>query len=151
VRSFPELVRRIVAEGHELGNHSDTHPDLTTLPDRQVVAELARAEAAVMAVTGQTTRPWFRPPLGARDERIRNLAAAMGYRTVYWTLDSTDWREETTAAMVRQRVLQYAGDGAIIVCHVGSQATGEALPSLLDDLIAAGYRPVTLSELLAAE
>jgi len=149
VRSFPDLVRRIAAEGHELGNHSDTHPDLTTLPDRQVVAELARAEAAVMAVTNQTTRPWFRPPLGARDERIRDLAAAMGYRTVYWTLDSTDWRAEVTAAMLRQRVLQYASDGAIIVFHVGSQATAEALPSLLDDLITAGYHPVALSELLA--
>jgi len=149
-RSSPELVRRIVAEGHELGNHSDTHPDLTTLPDRQVVAELTRAETTVIeAAAGQTTRPWFRPPLGARDERIRNLAAAMGYRTVYWTLDSTDWQEGTTAALVRQRVLQYASDGAIIVFHAGSQVTAEALPSLLDDLIAAGYRPVTLSELLA--
>ena len=150
-RSSPELVRRIVAEGHELGNHSDTHPDLTTLPDRQVVAELARAEATVMAATAQTTRPWFRQPSGARDERIRNLAAAMGYRTVYWTLDSTDWQEGTTAAMVRQRVRQQASDGAIIVFHVGSQATAEALPALLDDLIAAGYHPVALSALLAAE
>ena len=75
----------------------------------------------------------------------------MGYRTVYWTLDSTDWRAETTAAVVRQRVLQQASDGAIIVFHVGSQATAEALPALLDDLIAAGYHPVALSELLAAE
>jgi peptidoglycan/xylan/chitin deacetylase (PgdA/CDA1 family) len=75
----------------------------------------------------------------------------MGYRTVYWTLDSTDWRAEVTAEMVRERVLQRATDGAIVVLHVGSQATSETLPALLDELTAAGYRFVTMSELLEAE
>jgi peptidoglycan/xylan/chitin deacetylase (PgdA/CDA1 family) len=146
----PATVRAIAGAGHELGNHTYSHANLTRLSDDGIATELRRAESAVRAACGHGTHPFFRPPLGARDDRVLRAAAREGYTTVYWSTDSLDSvTPGITPDAIRERVAQRAQPGSIVLLHCGSQATAKALPDLLDDLERDGYSVVTLSELLA--
>jgi peptidoglycan/xylan/chitin deacetylase (PgdA/CDA1 family) len=101
---------------------------------------------------GRTTRPLWSPSAGYRDARVRSLAASLGYRPIYWTVDSGDWRVDATPELVQRRVLEGAENGAIIVLHFESPrtrtSTAVVLPTLIDQLRAGGYRLVTISELV---
>jgi peptidoglycan/xylan/chitin deacetylase (PgdA/CDA1 family) len=145
----PELVQEIVADGHELGNHSDTHPRFTELTDEKIEEELAAVEDWVTELTGQSTKPYFRPPYGNRDERVRRAVEENGYLTIMWTYHVWDWVEDRTAESVYNYSVDGASNGAIAVMHVGAEETAEALPWIIEELQARGYRLVTLSELLA--
>jgi len=147
IRKNPDLVRRIVAAGHEVGNHTFSHPDLRGLRDEDIGAQLRDTARLFYEVTGSQMVPYFRPPFGARDARVLRAAWAAGYRSVYWTLDSGDWREDATPEAVRERVLGQMQNGSIVVLHLGSWATARALPEILDGLQAAGYRLVTISQM----
>lgn len=149
VEENPELVRQIIADGHELGNHSYSHPDFTKLTEAEIKGELEKTEAIVQRLTGRTTIPFFRPPFGSYDARVREIVAKEGYHTIYWTLDSTDWREEATRSTVRDRILNYAASGSIVVSHLGSQVTAEALEEVIVGLRGKGFRLVTLSQILS--
>lgn len=147
----PKLVRRIAAAGHELGNHTYSHPDLRRLGASAVARELERTDALVREVAGRGTRPYFRPPFGARDRRVLREAARCGYRCVYWTTDSLDSvRAGITPRQIERRVLTRVHPGSIILMHCGSAATAQALPHLLAALQQKGYRVVTVGELMRA-
>ena len=90
IKENPDLVRQIVADGHEIANHTFTHPDLTQPGRRPIRKELADTEALMQETAGATTRPLFRPPYGAYDERVLRMVAGQGYLPIYWTLDSLD-------------------------------------------------------------
>ncbi|MBI4320445.1 MAG: polysaccharide deacetylase family protein [Chloroflexi bacterium] len=143
-----DLVRRIVADGHEVSNHSYSHPDMTTVGEDRIVSELARTEAAVQRIAGVTTKPYFRPPFGAYDARLLRILAQQGYRAIYWTLDSTDWRDDSTTQSVLRRVINSTGNGYIVVHHSSSPKTAEALRAILRELKAKGFALVKLSEML---
>jgi peptidoglycan/xylan/chitin deacetylase (PgdA/CDA1 family) len=145
----PELLRQTVADGHELGNHSDTHPDFRELTDEQIAQELAAVEKMVVEITGTSTKPYFRPPFGGRDERVWRAVQENGYVTIYWTYQVWDWVEDRTTEKVYNYTIEGACNGAIVVMHVGAQETADALPAIIDELRARGYRLVTLSELLS--
>jgi peptidoglycan/xylan/chitin deacetylase (PgdA/CDA1 family) len=145
----PELLQQLVADGHELGNHSDTHPDFRELTDEQMGLELAKVEDAVLAVTGHSTKPYFRPPFGGRDDRVRRVVAENGYLNIYWTYDVRDWTEDRTAEEIYNLAVGRATNGAIVVMHVGAWETAAVLPAIIDELRSQGYRLVTLSELLS--
>lgn len=144
----PELVQRVQREGHEIGNHSMTHPDLTTLPDEQVCQELTQADQVISSITGQSTRPYFRPPYGARNDQVRQLAANLGYRTVYWTIDTIDWRSDATPQTITERVMSHLSNGAIILMHAGSDVEAQTLDQLIPLIQQKGYQIVTLTQLL---
>jgi peptidoglycan/xylan/chitin deacetylase (PgdA/CDA1 family) len=148
----PELVRRIFDDGHEVASHGHSVFDLTSVRDAEVIADLEHADAVLSGITGQTTRPLWSPSAGYRDARVRRLAASIGYRPIYWTLDSGDWQVDATADGVRQRVLGNAANGSIIVMHFDSPRTADtiaaALPSIVDGLRERGYRLVTITELV---
>lgn len=146
----PELLQEIVADGHELGNHSDTHPRFTELTAEQMAEELAGVEQRVVEFTGRSTRPYFRPPFGNRDDRVRRVVQENGYVTIYWTYQVWDWTGDRTAEEVFNYAVDGACNGAIVVLHVGSPETAEALPRIIEELRARGYRLVTLSDLLAS-
>jgi peptidoglycan/xylan/chitin deacetylase (PgdA/CDA1 family) len=148
VESYPELARVVADDGHELANHSYFHPDLTTLRNDQILWELDYTEGLIMAKLGRTSRPWFRPPFGARNQRVLDLARQVGLRSVYWTLDSLDWRTNATAASVEYRVLSNIEAGDIVVHHLAAYPTAEALGSIIDGIQTRGLRIVTVSELL---
>lgn len=146
----PDLLRRIVADGHELGNHSYSHPDFTTLSTAAMVHEMQHTEDIVRGITGKTTKPWFRPPFGARDARVWQVIGSEGYYSVYWTLDAGDWRTDMSAQDVLQNVSAKAQAGSIVVNHLDSAQTAQVLPQEIARLQARGLKIVTLSELFSA-
>lgn len=146
IQNNPALLRRIVADGHEIGNHTMTHPDLKTLSDAQIVEELQSTARLYKDHTGLDMAPYFRPPFGSRDARVWAAAWRAGYRSVYWTVDSGDWTEDATPEGVRQKVMAGVQNGAIVVMHLGSAHTPKVLPRIIADLQAAGYTLVTVSQ-----
>jgi peptidoglycan/xylan/chitin deacetylase (PgdA/CDA1 family) len=144
----PDLLRRIHNEGHELGNHTMNHPDLTTLSDQQVCQELTQAEQTISGITDQTTRPFFRPPYGARDVHVRTLAANLGWRTVYWTIDTIDWRDDATPESITEKVMNNLGNGVIVLMHAGSAVEAQTLDSLMTKIEQQGYQIVSLSQIV---
>ncbi len=144
----PELTLQIWADGHELANHSYSHPDLTHLTDDQIVYELDYTDQVVWDTVGVHTRPYFRPPFGARNRHVLDVAAAAGFRSIYWSLDSGDWLPRATASAVAGRVLRFAEPGDIVVEHIGSEATATALPDIIDEFAQRGWRVGTVSEVL---
>jgi peptidoglycan/xylan/chitin deacetylase (PgdA/CDA1 family) len=142
------LVRAIAERGHELGNHGYRHPDWTTLSSAEIEGDLTATERVAERLTGRTVKPWARPPYGAVDERVLGVLRDTGYHAVYRdAVDGAHWPGETTAATVRDRALRSAHNGGVIVFHTNRAETPEALPEVVDDLRAAGFRPGTLSEL----
>jgi peptidoglycan-N-acetylglucosamine deacetylase len=144
----PDLVRRIHNEGHEIGNHTMHHPDLRTLSDQGVCTELNQAEQVISSLTGVTTRPYYRPPYGGRDTRVRTLAAQIGYRTVYWTIDTLDWQTTATPDSITKIVMTNIKNGAIILMHAGSQVESETLDELMTKIEQMGYQTVTVTQVL---
>ncbi len=153
----PDLVRRIAADGHELANHTYSHPHLTGLDEDQLQQEVARTEEIIHELVGQTTRPFLRPPFGDRNQRVLDLLAWQGYVSIYWTVDSLDSvGEPKTADFLLSRVTNpttgggtpIALEGAIILMHVGNESTAEALPSILQWFRQNNWQVVKVSEIL---
>ena len=144
----PDLVRLIHNEGHEIGNHTMHHPDLRTLPDQGVCTELNQAEQVISSLTGVTTRPYYRPPYGGRDNRVRTLAVQIGYRTVYWTIDTLDWQTTATPDSITKIVTTNIKNGAIILMHAGSQVESETLDGLMTKIEQMGYQMDTVTQVL---
>jgi peptidoglycan-N-acetylmuramic acid deacetylase len=139
----PDLVRRIHNEGHEIGNHTMHHPDLS---DQGVCTELSQAEDVISSLTGATTRPCYRPPYGGRDNRIRALAAQIGYRTVYWTIDTLDWQTTATPDSITKTVMAHIGNGVIILMHAGSQVESATLDELMTKIEQMKYQMGTVTQ-----
>jgi peptidoglycan/xylan/chitin deacetylase (PgdA/CDA1 family) len=136
----------------ELGNHSYSHPDFTTITDAQIREELARTEAAVAAYTTLSMRPRFRPPFGAYDARVLSAVGAAGYaQTLMWDVDTIDWRPEAdggpTAASMAAKVVSNAQGGTIVLMHLGGYNTLDALPAMVQGLRDRGFQFVRISEL----
>jgi len=144
----PSLVKRIVAEGHEIGNHTYSHPDLRKLTDDQITDQLAKTEDIITRIAGEGSKPYFRPPFGGRDKRVLQVAAQAGYTSVYWSLDSWDsYKKGITGKEIAERVLGRIEGGDIVLMHCGSAATAQALPGIIDELQNRGYRIVSVSQL----
>jgi peptidoglycan/xylan/chitin deacetylase (PgdA/CDA1 family) len=150
---YPDAIKQAVTDGHELGNHTYSHLDSRTITDQQLIDELARTETIIHDLTGATTKPYWRPPFGARNNHVLNVAVAQGYRSIYWTLDSLDSvGEPKTPDFIFNRVTNTPGvnlDGAIVLQHFGSDASADALPRELDRLQQMGLQVVTISDLLS--
>lgn len=150
----PDVVRRIVREGHEVGNHSYSHANLARLAPQQIDRQLRRADRVLTGLTGRKVRV-FRPPYGEVTPAVTRVAGALGYRTVLWNVDSLDWKRTTTAQDVVNNVVPRVRRGSIILHHsAGGKGedltnTVQALPQIIRTLRARGYRLVTVSELLA--
>jgi peptidoglycan/xylan/chitin deacetylase (PgdA/CDA1 family) len=142
----------ISKHGHEVGNHCWNHIDLTKQPDEIVRQEILRADVLLTQLTGQSPRPRWRAPYGVRDERVLRIVRSLGYESIYWTIDSLDSADPPKSAdFLIQRVIGQSDaelDGAIILLHVGSRATAEALPPIIANLQGRGFQLVTLSKLL---
>lgn len=151
-RANPGLVLRMLRAGDDIGNHTLDHPNLISPlhSDSYICTELTQADGIIAGVTGQTTRPYFRPPYGAYNTQVRTLAAQLGYRTILWNIDPRDWDSANTAADIERSVLDSPNlrPGAIILMHVNSAHEAEALPVIIDGLEARGYTIVPLSQLM---
>jgi peptidoglycan-N-acetylglucosamine deacetylase len=149
--SNPAVMKSIAAEGHEIGNHSYSHPRFTTISTQEVSSQLARTEAAVKASTGLSTKPYFRFPYGLGSDPLIRQINGEGYLCVLWTIDTIDWDPATSTEAIRSRVMQRLCPGAIVLMHADSPQEAQVLPSVIGDIEAANYKIVTLSELLGAQ
>lgn len=154
IRENPELVRQILADGHEIGNHTLNHPDLRKLSEQQIIDELGETERALHEVADAATiRPFFRAPYGAYNDRVLQTVQAQGYLSIYWTLDSLDSvGEPKSAEFLLERVTRKLSPeqlrGAIILAHCGSEPTADALPAILDRYAEMGFEVTTVSRVL---
>jgi len=143
-----DLTKQIAKKGYEIYNHTYNHPYLTQIPDAQIISELKDTDDLVFSLTGKHTTPYFRPPYGARTDHVRDVAAAQGYQSVYWTIDALDWKESSgeTAAQVKDKILQNLKPGTIYLMHIGDNITGQILDEVFQQIKAQGYSIVSLSQ-----
>ena len=151
------LLRRMVAAGHELGNHTYSHPHCGRLEEAALREELARGQAAIADASGRTP-VLVRPPYGEDAERVGVVGAELGLACILWDVDPIDWRERKVERIVR-RVLDGVHDGAIVDFHDGgpSHPTGiqdrtpttDALREIVPELRRRGYELVTVSAMSA--
>ncbi len=165
VHAYPGIVEREVRDGDAIGNHTWDHRHLIIMPRSQVRSSLQRTDAAIYAATGEHTN-LMRPPFGARDWIVMQVAHKMGYTVVMWSVPlARDW-EYPPAKVIAQRILSNVSDGSIIVLHDGNRGqicgprvlpshvcdrTGdiEATRLIVDNLKSQGFRFVTIPQLMA--
>ncbi len=146
--TWPDIVKRIVAEGHEVANHTWTHPQLTHLKEAKVLDELQTTHDAITKACG-VAPILYRPPYGAATlSQKKMIHEHFGYPTILWDVDPEDWRAPKSIAKVHNTLLKETRSGSIILCHDIHKETVDAMPSTLDDLKAKGFQFCTVTQLI---
>lgn len=142
----PEIAKLVADAGHEIGNHTEQHQDLTTLGPDGIRQEIKSTSDKINSITG--SRPYLvRPPYGAYNENLRNDATNQGNSIILWSIDSLDWQTRNADAINRE-VQQQLTPGSIVLMHDIHPTTADALPELMETLHQKGYQFVTVSQLL---
>ena len=142
----PELLKRMKAEGHTIGNHTKSHRQLNTLSYEQVSQELDAGNAAISKATGQGTR-WVRPPYGATNATVDQATRDKGVSQALWDVDTMDWKDRNSDHVCSAAV-QGARAGSIVLMHDIHPTTVDAADCVIDGLRAKGLEPVSLDRLL---
>jgi peptidoglycan-N-acetylmuramic acid deacetylase len=150
IQDQPELIKRMVREGHTIGNHSWSHPDLTTLSDEQIRNELDRVRMGIQNVTGQQEMIFLRPPRGIFDKRTLQVSRNHGYINVFWSIAYKDWEtnRQKGAEYAFRNVSSQLHPGAIILLHSVSKDNAEAMGRIIDHARSQGYAFRRLEELV---
>ena len=142
----PELLKRMKAEGHTIGNHTKSHRQLNTLSYEQVSQEIDAGNAAISKATGQGTR-WVRPPYGATNATVDQATRDKGVSQALWDVDTVDWKDRNSDHVCSSAV-QGAHAGSIVLMHDIHPTTVDAADCVIDGLRAKGLEPVSLDRLL---
>jgi len=148
----PDLVRRMVNEGHTVGNHTWSHPDMSRIADQAVFAEeLEKVEAKYQEITGQELPKFYRPPQGNYSEDNLKLAQEQGYKTVFWSLAYADWNnnKQPSAEEAFSKLIPRIHNGAVVLLHSTSKTNAAILDELLTRWKDMGYRFAPIEELFA--
>lgn len=148
VESYPDDVKAILAAGHDLGNHSENHKNMSRISDEEKKEELMKVHTKVQELTGYEMF-LFRPPYGDYDNAVVKVAKSCGYFPIQWDVDSLDWKDYGVDSIIKTVTEhKHLGNGSIILCHNGAKYTAEALDTLITKLKEKGYQLVPLSELI---
>lgn len=151
VEANPDCVKELVEKGHDLGNHSEHHYDMTTISKEEAKKELMDAHNRVKELTGYEMT-LFRPPYGAYDNQVIQTAKECGYYPIQWSVDSLDWKDYGVDSIIKTVCENKALEpGAIILCHNGAKFTADALDQMLTNLENQGYELVPISKLILKE
>jgi peptidoglycan/xylan/chitin deacetylase (PgdA/CDA1 family) len=146
---WPELTRRIEEDGHEIADHTYSHPNLDQETPAEVRAEVLQGRDVLWGLTHDpSVRTLMRPPHGRFTEETLRVVQSLGYSTVLWTDDGGDWRT-LTPEEIGDQVIDHATAPDLVLLHSGKLATIEALPAIVDRFRKAGYTFVTVGQLLA--
>ncbi len=151
VEKFPDDVKMIYEKGHDLGNHSQNHKNMSQITDSEKESELMKVHDKVKELTGYEMF-LFRPPYGDYDNAVVKTAKKCGYYTIQWDVDSLDWKDYGVDSIIKTvSEHKHLGNGSIILCHNGAKYTAQALDAMITKLKEAGYTFVPLSELIYKE
>ena len=141
VKDQPDLLKRMVAEGHLIGNHSWSHPDMTQLSDSQIESELVKVKEQVEALTGQQGMTYLRPPRGIFNDHVLEVSKRHGYTSVFWSIAYKDWEvnSQRGGAYAFEQVIKQLHPGAIMLLHSVSKDNAEALGGIIDEARRQGY------------
>lgn len=154
LETSPDLVKRMLAEGHNVGNHTFHHPDMSKISTKEAFEkELTDLEALFQQTTGQTMKKYYRPPQGKYSESNLKMANDMGYKTFFWSLAYVDWYEDKqpTKEEAFKKLLGRIHPGAIVLLHSTSRTNGQILDELLTKWEEMGYHFGSLDELAAGQ
>lgn len=146
VKKHPDLAMMISEEGHEIGNHAYTHPDLAKSSREKTIQELEKTNEVIEA-TLDIKPKWFAPPSGSFNEQTVEVAHSLGMSTILWTADTVDWKHPEPNSMVR-RVISQTDAGAMILMHPTDSASA-GLPLLIHDIKNRGYQLGTVTALMS--
>ena len=151
VEKYPEDVKAIKEAGHDLGNHSENHKNMSELSQEEQKQEIREVHGKVKELTGYSMQ-LFRPPYGDYNNELVLNAKECGYYTIQWSVDSLDWKDYGVDSII-DTVIQNKElkNGAIILCHNGAKYTADALDTLITDIQKKGYEIVPVSELIYKE
>ena len=148
VESYPDDVRAILADGHDLGNHSENHKNMSELSDEACQEEIQKVHTKVQELTGYEMC-LFRPPYGDYDNHVIKNVQKCGYYPIQWSIDSLDWKDYGADDIVKRVVeSDKLNNGAIILMHNGAKYTADALDAVITGLQDKGYEIVPISELI---
>lgn len=151
VEAYPECVKKLVAKGHNPGNHSEHHYDMATLSAEEMKEEIESVHKRVKQLTGYEME-LFRPPFGSYNNEVISVSYACHYYPIQWSVDSLDWKDYGEKAIIDRVCSDKSLEpGAIILCHNGAKYTAQALDTLLTRLESEGYQFVPVSELIMKE
>ena len=145
-----DLVRRMVAEGHIVGNHTASHPDMSKITDKTAFTqELSEVESLFREITGKELPKYYRPPQGIYSEENLKLAQKLGYKTVFWSLAYADWdnNKQPTREYAMNKLLPRTHNGAVILLHATSKTNAEILDELLTAWKQQGYTFASIDHL----
>lgn len=149
VDKFPESVKQLSDAGHEIMNHSNTHPHMTQISIEKMKEEVQKCDEKIQKITG--VKPTlFRAPYGDYNNDVVQAMRETGHFTIQWDVDSLDWKD-LTASEICDRVLKKVKPGSIVLFHNAALHTPEALPTILKTLQKDGYKIVPVSELILKE
>ncbi len=146
IDKHPDYVVKIAAEGHEIGNHSYSHPHMNSLTTSGVIQELERNAEMIRDLVGEQPL-LFRPPFGEYNNTVIQAASSIGYKTIQWSVDSLDWKN-STSDQIYARVMGQIKPGDIVLFHNAAPGTPGAIRRIIPDLIKQGYRIVPVSEII---
>ncbi|WP_051633725.1 polysaccharide deacetylase family protein [Bacillus sp. UNC41MFS5] len=148
VEKYPGLAKKIAEAGHEIGNHSYSHPDAVKTTANALKQDIIKAEVAIKEATGKSPQPYFRFPFGSYNSAALKIVGAAGYPfSIQWSLDTIDWKQPDTEVII-SRIKTGASNGDIILMHIGGINTPEAVDQVIPWLKGQGYQLVPLSILL---
>ena len=148
IDSYPEDVKKIIADGHDLGNHSENHKQMSQLSAQECKDEIMKVHSKVKALTGYEMT-LFRPPYGDYNNTLVQTVKECGYQCIQWDVDSLDWKDYGVDSILRTVCEhKHLGNGSIILCHNGAKYTAEALDTMITNLKAQGYELVPISQLI---
>ena len=148
-KKYPDYVKKLIDEGHEIGTHSATHSYMSKLKEEEIRAELTSSSEAIEAITGKKVE-LFRPPYGDYNNTLIDTCNDMGLYPIQWDVDSLDWKD-LSAGDIAARIVERVKSGSIILCHNNGLHTAEALPIIFDTLRARGFEFVPIGELIYRE
>ncbi|GFN21719.1 MAG: polysaccharide deacetylase family protein [Thermoanaerobacteraceae bacterium] len=147
LNKYPDVAKKIAAEGHEIGLHSATHPHFTSLSEEEMEQELRENHRMVEEITGYKPE-LFRPPFGDYNDTVIRVVQRLGYKAIQWDVDSLDWQEHLSADDIYRRVVEGIKPGSIVLFHNNGRYTADVLGPLLEKLKADGYQVVPVSQML---
>ena len=152
LQTNPDLVKRMVQEGHTVGNHTMRHPDMSKISSKEAFAkELTELEALYQSITGEPMKKYYRPPQGIYSQDNLKMAKELGYKTVFWSLAYVDWRndDQPTAEYAFSKLLPRTHNGAVILLHSTSETNAKIMDELLTKWKDMGYTFASIDTLFA--